>query len=313
MVYHGVSKEAVNGRFIKNSAYVHIDLNNFKQHILYLKKKYRIISLERLCGFIHSGAQIPDYTVVITFDDGYRNVLENAYPLLRDYGIACSIFLTGKLTNNNDWLWLDKLEYMADITRKETVNIFGRDYNLKNKLLKRRFLNSIRDKLKRVNEETRNRIMQDLILKLDVDIPRHPLGEYGLLSYEQARQMDKRLISFGAHTPEHTILTLENNEKIRLLILQSKQEISHQLQRDMNLFSYPNGNYNNSIKEILKENGFICGLTTNYGMNGADADLFELKRISVSSEDSLIPFIANLSGIRKYSSSLMQFLRKPIS
>ena len=310
LLYHGVSKNIINNQ-VRNSKYLHIDLDNFKQHIQYLKKKYHIIPLQDICDIIQSGEKIPAYTAVITFDDGYRNVFDNAFPVLRDYAVAVSMFLTDKLILKDNWLWLDKVRYMIDVTSVESVDIFEQIHSLKNGHLKIRFLDFIGNKLKEVRAEARNKIMEELRFKLKVDIPEHPCEEYRLMSFEQARQMQySKLISFGSHTPEHTILTLEDPEQASRLILESKREVSEQLQREVDLFSYPNGSYNNRIKEMLKGSGFRCGLTTNTGLNNLNTDLFELKRVSVGAGDSLIPFIAHLSGIREYSSLFLQFLRK---
>jgi peptidoglycan/xylan/chitin deacetylase (PgdA/CDA1 family) len=122
--------------------------------------------------------------------------------------------------------------------------------------------------------------------------------------------MDETLVSFGSHTPEHTILTLERQEKVKSLVAQSKTEISQELGKDIVLFSYPNGSYDNRIKEAVRECGFICGLTTDYGSNGPGADLLELKRIPIGSGDTLVSFVAGLSGIRRYASGLISLLRR---
>lgn len=301
LVYHGVSEKPIRGP-IKNSAYLHIDLDNFKQHMQYLRKKYNIVALNQLCDIIAFRKTIPDYSVAITFDDGYRNVFENAFPVLRQYNIPCTIFLISKAVRDDDWQWADKLEYMIDISSTESINIFGRTYKLKNVKLKSRFLVFIMRELKKIDDDKRKKIMEDLISKLDVCIPKYPPAEYKLISYGQARQMSSGNISFGSHTPEHTILPLERQQRTRTLIMESRNQIAKELGRDVDLFSYPNGSFNHWVKRIIKESGFRCGLTTDYGMNGAKSDLFELKRISISSDDSLISFIAQLSGIKKYIS-----------
>lgn len=310
MLYHGVSQDSISGG-LRNSKYLHIGLDNFKKQIQYLKKRYRIISLQDLCDIMQSARMVPAYTLVITFDDGYRNVFDNAFAVLKDYGVPVSMFLTDKLMLGDDWLWPDKLEYMIDKTAVESVGIFGQRYSLGNEHFKKKFLNFVGNRLKGLNADARSKLMGELIFKLRVNIPEHPCGEYRLMSFEQARQMLKSgLISFGAHTPEHTILTLEEPERAERLILESKGEISRQLQKEIDLFSYPNGNYNSRIKQILKEGGFRCGLASKTGLNSPDTDLFELKRVSVGARDSLIPFIAHLSGIREYTSYFMGFLRR---
>lgn len=311
LLYHGVSENFIKGP-VRNSKNLHIDAATFRRHIRYLKKKkYNIISVDDLGDIIAAGKEIPIYTVAITFDDGYRNVFDNAYPILQEYGISWSMFLTSGLMFDDGWLWLDKLEYMVATTKTEKVDILGQGYSLKSDRLKSKFFNFITNRLKNVDEESMSRIMEELILKLEVNVPQHPPGEYRLMNYEQVRQMARdKSVSFGAHTSRHTILILEKAEKAKRIILESKKQISEQLGQEIRLFSYPNGSYNSQIKEMVREAGFKCALTTNYGMNDAQADPFELKRVSIGAGDSLVHFIAHLSGIREYTSYFMGFLRK---
>jgi peptidoglycan/xylan/chitin deacetylase (PgdA/CDA1 family) len=67
---------------------------NFTRQMEFLKKfKYRVISLEELVRSIREKKYIPKNSVVITFDDGYRNNFIYAYPVLKKLNFPATVFL----------------------------------------------------------------------------------------------------------------------------------------------------------------------------------------------------------------------------
>ena len=78
----------------------------FAKHIKFLRHNgYNLISLEDIAEFFGGGTQIPANAVVVTFDDGFRDNYENAFPILQHYGVPATIFLTSGLMGKTN-LWL---------------------------------------------------------------------------------------------------------------------------------------------------------------------------------------------------------------
>jgi peptidoglycan/xylan/chitin deacetylase (PgdA/CDA1 family) len=83
-----------------------------------------------------------------------------------------------------------------------------------------------------------------------VDIPPN-IGKELVLSWEEAKEMSRNGISFGAHTVSHPILTKLPLDRARKERLDSKRRIEQELDREVTTFCYPNGwpgDYDNGIE-----------------------------------------------------------------
>jgi peptidoglycan/xylan/chitin deacetylase (PgdA/CDA1 family) len=66
--------------------------------------RYRVIALDELAAALRDGNPLPKRAVVITIDDGYRDNLEIAFPILRRRRFPATIFLvSGRIGASNDW------------------------------------------------------------------------------------------------------------------------------------------------------------------------------------------------------------------
>ena len=87
----------------------------FIHQMNYLKENgYRVISLKELLGFLEYKHGIPEKSVVLTVDDGYRSFYTIAYPILREYGFRATVFISTdfmrKSKNRVTWNQLKKIK-----------------------------------------------------------------------------------------------------------------------------------------------------------------------------------------------------------
>lgn len=77
----------------------------FRRQMAYLKDRgWRPVTLEELAALEDAGRPVPPEAVVITFDDGYRNNYENAFPVLKEFGYKAVIFLVvDAMERDNFW------------------------------------------------------------------------------------------------------------------------------------------------------------------------------------------------------------------
>jgi peptidoglycan/xylan/chitin deacetylase (PgdA/CDA1 family) len=89
------------------------------------------------------------------------------------------------------------------------------------------------------------------------------------------------LIEIGSHTHTHVILARCQPDRVTRELQHSKDIIEHRLLRPCTAFCYPNGrtgDFNAETRSLVRAHGYTSALTTVYGRNSRDADVFALKR-----------------------------------
>lgn len=113
-----------------------------------------------------------------------------------------------------------------------------------------------------------------------------------ILHLEEADEMTRYGITFGAHTMSHRSLIGLPPEDAYAEIRGSKEALEHHLNRPIRFFSYPYGHSNPLIRSIVRTSGFE-GACSNHSISG---DLFALPRQMVKRGDSLLDFRLKLQG-----------------
>jgi peptidoglycan/xylan/chitin deacetylase (PgdA/CDA1 family) len=93
-----------------------VNADEFRQHLEYLRDNdFTVLRLEEIVATLRNGGALPDRTAAITFDDGYRNNYDAAYPMLREFGWPFTLFISSDLVGSNDALYLnwDQIREMA--------------------------------------------------------------------------------------------------------------------------------------------------------------------------------------------------------
>lgn len=107
LYYHSINYEAENE--------LRIPKEKFKEQMQYLKDNgYTTLSLDEFYNFLSKNNPVPDKSVIITFDDGYKDNYENAFPILKEFGFKATIFMiTGNIDKEKDFLTSNQLKEMS--------------------------------------------------------------------------------------------------------------------------------------------------------------------------------------------------------
>ncbi len=182
LMYHGfTNKKTYEG--IENHDDKHLHDRAFKMQMEYLSKHYNVISLDRLVDYYHDGKELPDNSVVITIDDGYLSNYSIAYPILKQYNIPATVFLTGSFVEKREFLRMDRIEYAINETKVSELKVrIGGDqlsFDLSNTKLKILCEQEIKARLKALEpQDLVEGIVRDLEnrlgQKLTTDSETHP-------------------------------------------------------------------------------------------------------------------------------------------
>jgi len=108
LAYHGVCGE---GPDVADPDGLHTPVRLFERQLEFLKRRYRPVSLKQVRDHVLDGAALPRAAVLVTFDDGYRNVARRAAPVLRKLGVPCAWFPAVGSIEAGKWLWTSELEW----------------------------------------------------------------------------------------------------------------------------------------------------------------------------------------------------------
>jgi len=239
------------------------------------------MKIEDILEIIKKEKVIPDNLIAITFDDGYEDNYLYAYPILRKCSIPATIFCSTGFIGTKEVPLFDKIRLAFKNTKESYLKLKnGVCYPLTTLEEKLYAMNSVMKMVTYLVDKQKISYLDWLFNTLKVEEESRDLSQ-NMLSWEQIKVMNNNGISFGAHTVTHPILTTLPHEQIKQEVVMSKKIIEEHLGIAVKCFAYPDGKegtFNNDIKKLLQEVGYICALTTIPGINSISQDFFELKR-----------------------------------
>jgi len=267
----------------------------------YLSNHYRVVPLSEIARLLASGDGLPPGIAAITIDDGYRDFYEIAFPVFRRFNAPASVFIVTGFVDQQTWMWTDKLRYVLPRARTSRLEfkIGGRRrlVDLSGPLSPFELAVCINSELKSLPDEQKDDSIYEVASALGVELPDTPPAEFGSVSWNQIREMDSAGIEIGSHTLTHPILTNVGSERLHRELAESRERIESVVGHPVNLFCYPNGNYNAAVQREAARAGYQCAVTSEHGFNDASTNPFELRRIHT--ERDLAHFVQSTSGFEQ--------------
>jgi len=273
-----------------------LSLGAFQQQIEYLCKHFEVVPLGLIASCIQQRKPLPKNAIAITIDDGYKDNYLYAYPILREYGVPATIFLTTSYIDGLQTPLADKISFVLSHTHLKEISLEGIGrFTLESE--KRRYIASklIIKRLKKLPGRRKKSAIEELLRVCQVEVP-PDLGKELTLSWEEIKEMNEKGIEFAAHTATHPELTNIPLEEAREEIESSKREIEKRLGKPVISFAYPSGIYNDEVVELVRKAGFLCAVTTKIEEIKPWSNPYKLGRV-IGIDEDFFRFKAIVSGI----------------
>lgn len=242
-----------------------------------LRRVTTIVPLRSALLDLRAGRPLPPRALAVTFDDGYRDNLTIAGPMLRRMGIPATCFLVPGILSGEVAPWWERLGWAFRRARADRLTWEQHDWSLADGGRRAAF-KDVSALLKRRNRAAREASMDELVGLLD------PAGEYRsdqqFLDWDGARALGEYM-ELGSHTMYHCIMSEETAPAQQADLADSRAQLSERLGGSFDVLAYPNGtraDYDDATLEGAAAAGYEFAVTTQGGWNTEDTPRFEIRR-----------------------------------
>jgi peptidoglycan/xylan/chitin deacetylase (PgdA/CDA1 family) len=237
----------------------------FARQMKHLARFYRVVSMPEVLEAVEKGRVLPKRAVVITFDDAYADFAEIAWPILKQFRLPATMFVPTAYSNQPERaFWWDRLYQAFAATTRTEINVspFG-DLPLLPLDHKRSSLRTIQNHVITLPHGEAMQLVDALCAELGLSCAQGG----SVLSWKQLRELAREGLTLGSHTRTHPILTQATLEQIREEVQGSLEDLQRETGACLPIFCYPNGNHNDTVVSVLREQGIRLAFTTLSGPN----------------------------------------------
>jgi peptidoglycan/xylan/chitin deacetylase (PgdA/CDA1 family) len=274
----------------------------FRRLLRYLNKECEILSSSS--DIAERGSSLTRPSIVLTFDDGWKDTSEIAFPFVKEFGIPITVFVCPGLAGKSSPFWPEQVfrAWRKAAKHESESHKFG---NICNNLLPGEtfFPRTAPQEraevliacLKELRFEERDGIIRQLS-SLDDQSSSLCRGLEATMTWEETQALAREGAQIGSHTHHHEILTGLENEAARREVADSKHSIESQLGKPCQTFAYPNGSWSREARQLVIKEGFRQAFVNVPGIWTVATDPWLIPRVNVW-EGSVTNIYGNFSAI----------------
>lgn len=300
LMYHGLTEDD------RTLDWTQVHVADFERQLRYLKANYRVVPLPELVAMIESGT-IPPYTCAITFDDGYRSCYKYALPILKQFELPASIFITSGFlkgfAGHKGFLWPDFVTVLlksCGLQEIDLTNIGLKNYDISEPADLMKTRNHICDYFKSVKAEKKDELIAHLSEMYGERVDADRFADYHSMSVDELRTMaDDPLFTIGAHSRNHQILSRLDSTQLAEEVVECKRDLEAITGKPVTCFAYPNGRFQDIGEQtwrIIRQH-YTFAVTTETGLPHARQNAYLLPRVGIGRNTDFAQFRALISAI----------------
>lgn len=244
----------------------------FESQLKYIKDNFSVIDVHLLREHLFNGKKLPSNALLVTFDDGEISLLEKGLPLLKKYSVPSICFVVTSLINTQTPYWWEEIRYYLG---KEKGN--KKSWEVKS---------------------WRNEERENFLTELREKSEKAPISRMQLTD-GQLNNMKDGGIEIANHSHTHPMLDTCSKEKVEEEIRQASFILKSKNFLD-NVFAYPNGNFDQKVEDVLKNNGIEIAFLFDHKLNSEKMNPLRISRIRVDAHTELREFKVKVSGLHSF-------------
>jgi peptidoglycan/xylan/chitin deacetylase (PgdA/CDA1 family) len=267
--------------------------DDLEAQLAFLRRHFAPVPLARIVDAKAGGAPLPRRAVAITVDDGYRDFVDHAYPLLQRYEVPATFYVVSGFAAGRLWLWFDRLRYVCEHAAIPVLAIAdpaaAGAYPLATPADRERTWDRLATRCLTLPTAAREALIAEAARIAEVTVPAGPPPGYAAASFPELARLDPALVEIGAHTVTHPILSQCDDAEVELEVGGSVRELATALGRPIRAFCYPNGrpeDFDGRAVAAVAAAGCTSATASTGMFVPAGADRYTLPRFGAASERS---------------------------
>lgn len=286
-LFHGVVERSQYD--VRNYTRKHLEKDEFRKLMKGLKAKGHALSMDEIVEHHSLEKEFPDFSYVVTFDDGFENNFSVAAPILYDLKIACIFYVSTELIEKNSMTWIDRIEYCIENTESGDLSLDWKRApvcfdSVESKIA---LLDGLRRTVKTTAEIDTDVLVEKIYDQCKMELiieSEDPLDKK--MSWKQVGALhNEALFVVGGHSHHHVNMAFLREPELEMEISTSLFLLRRQAGVETKHYAYPEGLshcFSDQVIRKLKDHLIICCPTAIEGINDKDTDLFHLKRLMVN-------------------------------
>jgi len=250
------TNEAPSARILLFQGTPRSDAAALERQLRWLKRHFQVVPLRNLVSAAAGASGGVDRKVALTFDDGLRNNVEVAYPILHRLALPATFFVCPGLIDRAKWLWTHEMDRrlarLDPAARAELAQECG----------------ASADVVRRVREATPH----------FVPTPQEREA-FDLADWRELQRLEPALVTIGSHTLTHPVLPSIPAAELELEVRDSRRQLEDRLQRPVEFFAYPDGGANPAVEACVRRH-YRAAVTAQHGWVRRSADSVRLPRLT---------------------------------
>lgn len=279
-LFHGVISQQRHD--VRNYTRKHLPAREFEAVVESLARRGTPLSIGDAAAALAGHGELPPYSFVVSFDDGFHNNHAVAAPILEAAGVPAVFYVTTGFIDSNLPSWIDVIEFVFESLRGGTIKVLGRSLPAGSREERIESLDWIRAAVKSRPDINPDALAHDVLGTRPFE-PDPELDEK--MAWDDVRALDGHpLFTVGGHSHTHKILSFLDDDELDFEVGESIRRLETELGRAPVHYSYPEGLehcYSDRVIERLRAGGIEVCPTAVEGVNAVGADPFRLKRVWV--------------------------------